>query len=251
MNEALVLSALLMGFVGSTHCVAMCGGVVTALSGGLVQLGRKPSDVEGHAAIALVYNAGRILSYSLAGAMAGGLGALLATIPLLHSAELGLRLCAGLLMLGLGLYLAGGWARFASIERLGLPLWRGIEPVARRFLPARSLRGAFVLGGLWGFMPCGLVYTALALSLGNTSAFGGAMTMAAFGLGTLPALLTLGVFASRFVGVGVTRVAWVRRLAGAVVIAFGLFHASSALSAMLDPAATGNTCGAHATHQRR
>ncbi len=243
------LSALLMGFVGSTHCIAMCGGVVTVLSGGLVQLGRKPSDVEAHATIALALNAGRILSYSLAGAMVGGFGALLAKIPALHSAELGLRLCAGLLMLGL--YLAGGWARFASIERLGLPLWRGVEPVARRFLPARSLRGAFVLGGLWGFMPCGLVYTALALSLGNTSAFGGAMTMGAFGLGTLPTLLTLGVFASRFVGVGVTRVTWVRRLAGAVVIGFGLFHASSALAAMLAPAGAGNTCGAHATREPR
>lgn len=245
MNEAIVLSALLMGFLGSTHCVAMCGGVVTVLSGGLVQLGRRAPDIEGQATTALAYNAGRIVSYSFAGAIAGGFGAVLGRIPAFHSAELGLRLSAGVLMLGLGLYLAGGWARFASIERIGLPLWRRIEPTARRFLPARSLRGAFVLGGLWGFMPCGLVYTALALALGNTSVAGGALTMAAFGLGTLPTLLTMGVFASRIAGARVTRMAWVRRAAGALVFAFGLVHASSALTAIASPPSADHECSAH------
>ncbi len=250
MNETIVLSALLMGFVGSTHCVAMCGGVVSVLSGGLVQLGRGgphggntvPRDIEGQAVTALAYNSGRILAYAFAGAIAGGLGAVLGRISSFHSVELVLRLGAGMLMLGLGLYLAGAWARFAAIERVGLPVWRRIEPVARRFLPARSIGGAFVLGGLWGFMPCGLVYTALALSLGNTSAAGGAITMAAFGLGTLPTLLTMGVFASRVAAV--LRFPWVRRVAGAVVIAFGLVHATAALGAMASP--TSDHCALHA-----
>jgi sulfite exporter TauE/SafE len=129
---------------------------------------------------------------------------------------------------------------------VGLPVWRRVEPVARKFLPARSLHGAFVLGGLWGFMPCGLVYTALALSLGNTSALGGAATMGAFGLGTLPTLLTMGAFASRLSSI--TRIAWVRRAAGAIVIVFGLLHASGAIAAMVAPTSPDHACCANAGH---
>ncbi|MGO8994696.1 MAG: sulfite exporter TauE/SafE family protein [Polyangiaceae bacterium] len=224
MIGALVLSALVMGLLGSTHCVVMCGGVVTVLHGGLTQLGRTQRSAA--ARLALGYNAGRIASYSAAGAVAGAFGALVDRVPALHGAELGLRLCAGIFMVGLGLYLAGAWRRFALIERAGLPLWAHIEPVARKLLPVRTLPASLALGALWGWMPCGLVYAALGLALGTGSAAGGALAMVAFGFGTLPTLLTMGALASRVALF--LRVAWVRRAAGAVVVAFGLLHVVAA-----------------------
>lgn len=220
MIGALVLSALVMGLLGSTHCVVMCGGVVSVLHGGLTQLGLEARA--GARRLALGYNAGRIASYATAGAIAGAFGELVDHIPVLRGAELGLRLMAGLLMIGLGLYLAGAWRRFAMIERAGLPLWHRVEPLARKLLPVRSLPAALGLGALWGWMPCGLVYAALGVALGTGTASGGAAAMAAFGLGTLPMLLTMGAFASRVVAF--LRVAWVRRAAGAVIVAFGLLH---------------------------
>jgi hypothetical protein len=224
MIGALLLSALVMGLLGSTHCVVMCGGVVSVLHGGLTQLGR--SRRAETTRLALGYNLGRVASYATAGAVAGAFGAAVDRVPALHGAELGLRLGAGLLMLGLGLYLAGAWRRFALIERAGLPLWRHLEPVARRLLPVRTMPAALALGALWGWMPCGLVYAALGLALGTGSAGAGALAMVAFGLGTVPMLLTMGALASSLSRL--LRVAWVRRAAGGVVFAFGLLHVVAA-----------------------
>jgi sulfite exporter TauE/SafE len=171
---AVLLSALAMGLFGSTHCVVMCGGVVGVLSGGLVQLGTNARAARARSLrLALAYNAGRIASYAVAGAMAGAFGALVERVPPLHGAELGLRLAAGMMMVGLGLYLAGAWQRFAAIERLGVPLWRRIEPLARRLVPVRTVPSALAMGTLWGWMPCGLVYAALGLGLGTGSASSG------------------------------------------------------------------------------
>jgi sulfite exporter TauE/SafE len=224
MIGALVFSAVMMGLLGSTHCVVMCGGVVSVLHGGLTQLGRAPRTRT--VRLALGYNGGRVLSYATGGAIAGAFGAAVDRIPLLRGAELGLRLGAGLLMVGLGLYLAGAWKRFAIVERAGLPLWKLVEPVARRLLPVRSFPAALALGALWGWMPCGLVYAALGLALGTGSAGGGALTMAAFGLGTLPTLLAMGALASQVSAF--LRVAWVRRTAGAVIVVLGALHVGAA-----------------------
>jgi sulfite exporter TauE/SafE len=202
----------------------MCGGVVSVLHGGLAQVSRARRAEA--ARLALGYNAGRVASYAMAGSVAGAFGALVDRVPLLHGAELGLRLGAGLLMVGLGLYLAGAWRQFAIIERAGLPLWHRIEPLARRLLPVRSVPAALALGALWGWMPCGLVYAALGVALGTGSAVGGALAMAAFGLGTLPMLLTMGALATR--ASSFLRVVWVRRAAGAVVVVFGLLHVAAA-----------------------
>ncbi len=114
-------------------------------------------------------------------------------------------------MVGLGLYLAGAWQRFAVVERVGLPLWRRVEPLARRLVPVRDASTALALGALWGWMPCGLVYAALGLALNAGSAGGGALAMVAFGLGTLPMLMTMGALAARIAVF--LRVRWVRRTA--------------------------------------
>jgi sulfite exporter TauE/SafE len=238
MTITFLVSALAMGLLGSTHCVVMCGGVVSLLSSGLTPLGRAPRVRSSR--VALAYNAGRIASYAAAGAFTGAFGALIDGIPALHGAALGLRLGGGLLMVGLGLYLAGAWRRFAVIERVGLPFWRRIEPLARRLLPVRTLPAALALGALWGWMPCGLVYAALGLALGTGSASGGAVAMIAFGAGTVPMLLTMGTLATR-----VTlflRVTWVRRAAGVVVLAFGLLHVVSASAQIVGGPSTRHAC---------
>lgn len=247
MISALLASALVMGLLGSTHCVVMCGGVVSLLSGGLVTLSPNGRVARGRATrLALAYNAGRIASYAAAGALAGAFAALVERVPGLRGAELGLRLGAGLLTLGLGLYLAGAWGKFTVIERIGVPLWRRIEPRARKLLPVRTASSALALGALWGWMPCGLVYAALGLALGTGRADAGALTMVAFGAGTLPTLLVLGALATR-VAEAMRRV-WVRRAAGLVVVAFGVFHVAAAGAQIADRRAPAHACCAGHSH---
>jgi sulfite exporter TauE/SafE len=248
MTTALFLTALAMGLLGSTHCVVMCGGVVGVLSGGTTQIARnRRAALVRSLRLALAYNGGRIASYAVAGAIAGAFGALVDRIPVLRGAELGLRLGTGALMLAVGLYLAGAFRRFAEIERIGLPLWRWIEPHARKLVPARTFSSALTLGALWGWMPCGLVYAALAIALGTGSAGGGALAMVAFGLGTLPTLLTIGAIAARVAELG--RVTWVRRGAGVAIVAFGVFHVAAASAQIArggaSPAGVHSCCVGH------
>ena len=243
MSPALVLSAAAMGLLGSTHCVVMCGGVVGVLGGGLTPLGLRAPGPWRAARLVLGYNAGRIASYSAAGAIAGAFGALTDRIPAVHAAQLGLRLAVGLLMVGVGLYIAGSWPRFAVIERVGAPVWKRVEPLARRFLPARSLPAALGLGAVWGWMPCGLVYAALGVALGSGTAGGGALTMVAFGLGTLPTLLAMGTLAARIKVL--LRRPRVRALAGLTVVALGLVHTVTASAQIVSPASAHACCPPH------
>lgn len=205
------LTLFLVGLLGGTHCVGMCGGIVGALSLG------GPSRLSLH----LAYNAGRILSYGIAGALVGALGgmslALSGQLPL----RIALYVLANLMLLALGFYLLGVTRLLAPVERLGHRLWQHLQPFGRRYLPARSVAQAFPLGLVWGWLPCGLVYSALATALTSGSALGGGAMMLAFGLGTLPNLLLAGLLAVRLK-------AWVarplvRRLAGLLVIAFGVW----------------------------
>jgi sulfite exporter TauE/SafE len=214
-----LLSAALVGLLGAVHCVGMCGGIVGALAFTL------PPEVRGSLArmlpFLLAYNAGRISSYVLAGAAFGGLGAAaVGGLGGLKTAEATLSVLAGLFMVALGLYLAGRWRALAHLEQLGGHLWRRLEPLGRRLLPVRSGRDAWLLGLVWGWLPCGLVYSVLVWSLAAGSAAGGALLMASFGLGTLPTLLTLGAAAARLTPV-LQRPA-VRAVAGALVVAFGV-----------------------------
>lgn len=224
MIEVVVASAFAMGLFGGAHCIVMCGGVVgTLCSGAPADLRERPLS---QLRLGLGYNAGRIASYALFGAIAGGFGALLERVDAVHGMQIGLRLASGLLMLGVGLYLAGVWRKYALVERLGAPVWRLVEPLARRVLPVRSTGGALLLGALWGWMPCGLVYAALAVAVSAGTPAKGALVMAAFGLGTLPTLLALGTLAGLLAKLA--RRAWVRRGAGLAIAAFGIFYVVSA-----------------------
>lgn len=240
MSLLLLASATLMGLLGSTHCVVMCGGVVGMTCSALPAA--KRLRVLPQLPYVFSYNAGRITSYALAGAAAGALGSRLASIGLVEDAQLGLRLLAGVAMLLVGLYVAGLGRALGWLERLGAPAWRRIAPLARRLLPVRSPLAALGLGLLWGWMPCGLVYAALGGAVTSGSALGGAATMAAFGLGTLPTLVAMGSAAGAVARVA--RVRWVRSAAGVALVVFGcvqLGHAGMAWAGER----SAHTCCAH------
>lgn len=213
-----ILAAFLIGLLGGVHCVGMCGGIVSTLSFSLpVEIRVRPRR---QLPYLLGYNLGRIASYSIAGLLAGGVGALAAGILPLHAAQLTLHGLAGLIMLALGLYLAGLAPMVNRIEELGRPLWRRLEPVSRRFIPVRSPGRAVALGALWGWLPCGLVYSALVMALAAGSAWRGGLMMLAFGLGTLPTLLTMGTLAGYLTQF--TRRPGVRKIAGLSIAFFGV-----------------------------
>ncbi len=211
MPDSGYLALFLVGLLGGTHCVGMCGGIVGALSMGA------PARWSMH----LAYNGGRILSYGAAGAVAGALGAASLGLEGQVPVRLLLYFFANLMLVAMGFYLLGVTRVLAFTERAGQTLWRRVQPLTRRFLPARTIAQAFPLGLLWGWLPCGLVYSALASALTAGSAGRGAMMMLAFGLGTLPNLLLAGIFLARlneFVHRSV-----MRTLSGLLVLGFGLY----------------------------
>lgn len=226
--EATLLSAFIVGLLGGVHCAGMCGGIVGALTLGLPGAVRtRPRRLLPYV---LAYNGGRIASYALAGAAMGALGALITDLTALHQARLVLQVVAGAFLVALGLYLGGWWFGLQRIERAGTLLWRYIEPLGRRLLPVRSPAQALVVGALWGWLPCGLVYSVLIWSISAGSALQGGLLMLSFGLGTLPLLAGLGMSAG-----GASRVLrrrWVRGLAGLAVAGYGVWLAGVALVAM-------------------
>ena len=212
MGSVDLLSAFVVGLLGGVHCVGMCGGIVGALSLGL------PGDR--HLPILLAYNVGRISSYTLAGALMGALGFYFSGLLLVQAAQRVLLSFAGLFLILMGLYLAGWWNALSRIERAGGVLWRKIEPLGRGLLPVRSVRHGLLLGLLWGWLPCGLVYSALVWTVSAGGALEGAMLMLAFGLGTLPNLLLMGVAAAQLNRWA--REPAVRHVAGSLVMGFGV-----------------------------
>lgn len=217
--EITLLSAFLVGLLGSTHCLGMCGGIVSAMTLGVREdLRRSPWTL---APYLLAYNSGRIASYAVAGALAGAVSAgVFGPMPS-TTARWVAKLLSGGFMVALGLYLAGWWPGLQRLERWGGVLWKRIEPLSRKLLPVDNPVKAFVFGLVWGWLPCGMVYAALAWALTSNSALNGALLMTAFGLGTLPMLLAVGATAEwlrDFV-----RHVWVRRSAGLFVLLFGMF----------------------------
>lgn len=180
-------TAFLAGLLGAGHCFGMCGGIAGGL--GALSAGR------GAWSSALLFNGGRVLSYSLLG------GVLAVTVGAAGEA-LGvpawsrwLRLLTGVLIAAVGLRFLFDWQGLARIERAGAGLWARVAPLANRAAQHPGPLGRLVLGLTWGFLPCGLVYTML-LTATSTGRFeSGFLTMMAFGLGTLPALLGMTLWA--------------------------------------------------------
>lgn len=248
MSWELVASAFSIGLLGSTHCAGMCGGIVAAsqVGAGASGSGGKRRLPLARAGNALAQNAGRVASYAAAGALMGGVGALIGRSAALEARPV-LETCAALVLIATGLNLAGLLPAKASLERLGGPLWRALQPLARRFLPMDTPARALAFGLLWGFLPCGLVYSALSLAAVSGSVGTGALVMLAFGAGTLPMLTALTALAG-FVARLVRRPA-VRRGAGFAIVAFGAFQLAMTVSRMREPAACCATA-AHPSHAR-
>jgi len=213
MIELSLISAFLVGLLGGGHCVGMCGGIVGAVS---MHLPHSKSKVP----FLLSYNAGRILSYTLAGGIAGLVGAssffLQHVLPIQHV----LYGISSLMLIALGLYLAGIWHGATYLEGAGKRIWKTLQPYSKRYIPVQNIKQAFFLGSLWGWLPCGLVYSVLIAAIATGSAINGGLLMLAFGLGTLPTLLTMGMGAVSLKTV--LQNIWVRRASGLLVLGFGL-----------------------------
>ncbi|MBS9404852.1 sulfite exporter TauE/SafE family protein [Halomonas sp. TRM85114] len=209
-------AAFVFGLLGGAHCIGMCGGIMSALTFAVPPSMRHPARLTG---LLLGYNLGRIASYMTAGALVATLGTLVAITP---AARLVLQGLAAVMLILMALYIANWWKGLLKVEAVGRRLWRHLEPVGRRLMPVVKVPQAIALGAVWGWLPCGLVYSMLAWSLAVADPLHGAALMGAFGLGTLPALLATG-FAARQLGTLIRHPA-TRSLAALTIIAFALWQ---------------------------
>ncbi|MFT7007362.1 MAG: sulfite exporter TauE/SafE [Colwellia sp.] len=232
-------SAFIIGLLGSGHCIAMCGGITTMLTSAIPdnkyhnnqqipvndQQGNQSDYQDGNQkqaskfTLVFCYNFGRIASYSFIGAIVGFTGSIAAKnigLPLA-----GLRLFSAVFMILLGLYL-GKWLMWLNkIEALGKKLWQYISPLASRAIPVDTPLKALGLGAIWGWLPCGLVYSTLTWALASSSIIDGASIMFFFGLGTLPALLTLSIGFTSIKNILVNIV--LRKMMALILICFGIY----------------------------
>lgn len=213
-----LLAAFLIGLFSSVHCLGMCGGIMGALTFSL-----PPAVREQRRTFLLylsAYNVGRIASYTAAGALLGTLGGTAYKLTNPGAAHLVLQSVAALLLTGIGLYLAGWFPKFALLERIGIPLWSRLEPLGRHLLPVRTPFHALLYGMVWGWLPCGLVYSTLLWTLTANGPDQGASFMFFFGIGTLPTLISAGILTGWITRL--TRLPYVRPVVGLTVIAMGL-----------------------------
>jgi sulfite exporter TauE/SafE len=214
MTEFSIIAVFLVGLLGGVHCLGMCGSIVGIFT---AQVPKGTARWPFH----LAYSSGRIASYAVAGALVGAIGQagllMRDAVPVQHL----LFALSSLMLIVLGSYLAGLWGAVRQLERLGGGLWQRLQPYTTKLLPVNTVPRALGLGALWGWLPCGLVYSVLLSALASGSAPHGALIMLAFGLGTLPNLLAIGLFWESVKG-------WVqsprvRLAAGLLVAAFGVY----------------------------
>ena len=209
-----LLSAFMVGLLGSGHCIGMCGGITSMLTAALPQTSSKSKTP-----LIIFYHIGRIFSYSLIGAIVGFTGSIASKnigVPLA-----GMRMFAALFLILLGLYL-GQWLMWLNkVEGVGKILWNKISPVSKKLIPVDTTKKALGLGMLWGWLPCGLVYSTLTWSLVTGDTLYGGAIMASFGLGTLPALLAISVGLNKFKLL--ISNSYFRRLSAILIILYGFY----------------------------
>lgn len=192
--EIFFLVAFSLGLASTLHCVGMCGGIMGALTFGL------PVEVRNDKSRQLVYiatyNFGRITSYTLAGVIAGLISATLVSTLSIENGHLILRALASTVLIAFGLHLAGLFPKMQMLESMGAIVWRRLQPLTKNFFPVRTLWRAFGFGLVWGWLPCGLVYSALLWASSSGDPVSGGIYMFAFGLGTLPGVITSGLMSS-------------------------------------------------------
>jgi len=232
-----IIAVFFVGLLGGVHCIGMCGSIVGVFSAQIAgseprvggkEINRAFSPESGRAMFFggrwpfhLSYNSGRLASYMVAGALAGAFGQAglfwRDTVPVQHL----LFALSSVMLIALGLYLAGVWGMVRHIEQMGAVLWRYIQPLTKRLLPANTIPRALLFGMVWGWLPCGLVYSVLITALASGNPQNGALIMLAFGMGTLPNLLMIGLFwekAKRYIQSPFARIS-----AGLLVSGFGLY----------------------------
>ena len=214
-GDITLLTLFLLGFFGGGHCVGMCGGLSSAFA---LQL---PPGLN-RAGLIVLLNLGRISSYVFIGLLVGAIGQIGISLDQTRWLQNGLYLSANLLLLFLGLYLAGISSLATRIESIGRPVWKRLNPLLNRLLPIQSVPPCFGVGMLWGWLPCGLVYSASLYALGSGNALEGGLYMLAFALGTLPNLLAMGLFAAQLKNFLQRKT--VRLAAGLLVAAWALWR---------------------------
>ena len=177
-----LLTALLLGLFGASHCLVMCGGIAAGIG--------QTAKASQHSAwqSAMAFNLGRISSYTLAGLLVGALGLWLQSQH--HILMLSLRTLSRLLLILMGLYITRWLMWLTRLEALGQHVWRHIQPKAGRLLTEHHFIKRMQLGMLWGFLPCGLIYSTLGWVAANGDPMLGAVCMLCFGLGTFPAMFS-------------------------------------------------------------
>ena len=189
-----LLIAFTIGLFSTLHCLGMCSGIIGALTLSL------PSEIHQNRRrllpYVLAYNTGRVASYTLAGALMGGISGGLFQILSPNYGYYVLQGIAALVLLAIGLYLAGWFPKLSKLEALGQPIWQRLEPIGRRLMPVKSPTQALMFGAVWGWLPCGLVYTTLLWAASAGSVTDSALLMLAFGLGTLPTVISAGIISS-------------------------------------------------------
>jgi len=215
MSEYNFWAALLVGFFSAGHCFGMCGGIVGAFSANLPLHHRMSPR---HRIIYILsYNLGRIVSYMSAGAL---IGYSISYFSVKSSIFLySLQLFAGFMLIAIGLYIANWLNLIRKTEILGKLLWPVISPFAQRFVPFKSPLSALPFGIIWGWLPCGLVYSVLTWSAASGSAINGALIMLGFGLGTLPAMISMGYF-SQQLKIFIKNI-WIRIASALIIVSYG------------------------------
>jgi uncharacterized protein len=183
MNDLALISAFSLGLAGAGHCLGMCGGIAAALNlGGKIRT-----------STTIAYHVGRVCSYTSLGALLGFASAAVD----IGVWTLSLRYLAGILLIGMGLYIGNWWRGMALLEQAGSKLWQPVQKLSSRWLPVHHWHQALPLGLCWGLMPCGLIYSSLAWAATANNGLHSALLMLAFGLGTLPAMLATSLGAHR------------------------------------------------------
>ncbi len=217
-----LIAAFFIGLAGSVHCVSMCGGVTAGLSLAIPKKSNKLPFIS-------AYNLGRILSYMIAGAITGALSHILT--HQLSSGVAWLNLLSGIFLLLIAAYIGNWWPILGQLERVGSSLWRFIAPVSKKFMPFKTPFHALPYGIIWGWLPCGLVYSALTWSLASQSAYNGALIMLFFGLGTLPSMLLTAYSATQLTSL--LKKPQTKQLMAILMCLFGLFNISKSLPIIL------------------
>jgi sulfite exporter TauE/SafE len=190
MIEFKYISAFLFGVMSSGHCFGMCGGISAAFG-----ISTSASSPVQRLSRLFAYNSGRICCYAALGLLFGFFGQVF--VQEFASLMLPLRIFAGLMLIAMACYIGQWWMGITVFERAGQHLWKVIQPVSLRLTPLNSLSSAFGFGVLWGFLPCGLVYSMLVWVSASGDAFSAALLMMCFGIGTLPAMLATGYGSAR------------------------------------------------------